>query len=60
MYCKIHLFPFFNICLGIDEMLTGWELASSLAFSESKTAANMVNAHNENRDVFITLRAMES
>ena len=33
---------FFAICIssrGIDEILPGWELASDLAFSESKMAA---------------------
>ena len=34
-----HFFAFFNSSWCTDEILPGWELASGLAFSESKMAA---------------------
>ena len=39
MFGNNHFFAFFNSSWGTDEILPGWELASGLAFSESKMAA---------------------
>ncbi len=38
MFGNNHFFTFFNSSWGTDEILPGWELASGLAFSESKMA----------------------
>ncbi len=37
-----HFIAFFNSSYYLDEILSGWPLATRLAFSESKMAANMV------------------
>ena len=39
MFGNNHFFAFFNSSWSTDEILPGWELASGLAFSESKMAA---------------------
>ena len=51
---KNHFFAFFNSTWCVDEILPGWEVVVSLAFSESKMAAKMTAAYYENLDVFIS------
>ena len=54
MFVNNHFFTFFDSSWNLEEILTGWPLATRLAFSKSKMAAKMAAQLGQNQDFIIT------